>query len=265
MMATGSPPQPEAVPAKPKASDFYVGYSKRLPADLRVFLPIVALLLVALFVASGLLLGLAQPHPGEGRFRWDLGPQTLVGTLEMHPVPIVHAQPTARFPAGHTMMLTGQGKVGVQAVASALDGKLVEVKGFITERGALDMLVVDTLRAADAGMGEAGLPPVVDLGRWRLTGEICDGKCVSGAMRPGRGASHKACANLCILGGAPPVLVANGAIEGRSFFLLADEAGQPVADRLLDATAVPVEVEGRVERRGDLLVLRLDLKSVKRL
>ncbi len=261
------PAEGAGMKSKPKRTDFYVGYGKKLPDSLRGFLPAAAGILLTVFAASGLLLGLAQQSPGEGRFRYDLGPQTLVGVLEMHPAPVVHARPTPQFPSGHSMMLTGQGKVGVQATAAGLDGKLVEVKGYITQRGALDMLVVDSLRAAPAATAESSptLPPVVDLGRWRLTGEICDGKCVSGAMRPGRGLSHKACANLCILGGAPPVFVANAKAAGADFFLIADPQGQPVAPRLVDFTAVPVEVEGQIERRGDLTVLLIDLGRIKRL
>jgi hypothetical protein len=265
-MITAATPPPSG--PKPKNTDFFTGYGKKLPEKLRVFVPAVAGMLIALFAVIGLASGLLQSSPGDGRFRWDLGPMTLVGVLEMHPAPVVHAQPTETYPQGHSIMLTGQGKVGVQKTAAGLDGRLVEVKGFITQRGALDMLVVDTLKAVetsdDSGAGSS-LPKVVDLGRWRLSGEICDGKCVSGAMRPGRGISHKACANLCIIGGAPPVFVADGAVDGASFFLIADLAGRPVADRLLDYTAVPVEVEGRIERRGDLPVLLIDTARIKRL
>lgn len=265
---TLAPASPDPVPKKKtKNTDFFVGYGKRLPEALRIFLPACAAILTAIFAIAGLLMGLSQSHPGEGGFRWDLGQQTLVGTLELNPVPVIHARATTRFPNGHTMMLTGQGKNGVQVAAAPLDGMLVEVKGFITERGALDMLVVDTLEAGktESLSSDATLRSVTDLGLWRLTGEICDGKCVSGAMRPGRGIAHKACANLCILGGVPPVFVANGTVAGKSFFLMADELGQPLADRLGDLTAVPVEIEARVQRRGDLLIVLINPKAIKRL
>jgi hypothetical protein len=258
-----APPSTATTPA-PKKTDFFIGYGRKLPTSLHVFLPVTALVLVGVFAASALLLGTFQESPGEARLRWDLGPQTVVGVLELHPAPVIHARPTATFPNGHSIMLTGQGKVGVQPAAATLDGKLVEVSGFIARRGALDVLVVDTMKAVADDSGSPQRPPVTDLGRWRLTGEICDGKCVAGAMRPGRGVSHKACANLCIIGGAPPVFVADRAAGGSEFFLIADPRGQPVAERLLDLTAVPVEVEGRIERRGDLPVLLLDPDRTRR-
>lgn len=265
---TITPAGPDAAPKpKPKSTDFFVGYGKRWPDALQIFLPACAAMLVAIFALAGLSMGLTQSHPGDGKFRWDLGQQTLAGTLELNPVPVIHARPTSRFPNGHTMMLTGQGKNGVQAAAAPFDGKLVEVKGFITERGPLDMLVVDTLEAGKTASNDSGdgLPSVTDLGRWRLTGEICDGKCDSGAMRPGRGIAHKACANLCILGGVPPLFVASGKVAGKSYFLMADETGQPLAERLDDLTAVPVELEARVQRRGDLLIVLINPKAIKRL
>lgn len=256
--------QGDKAPPKVKNTDFYIGYGKRLPEAFRLFLPVVMVLLVAGFSLLGLATGITQNDPGEGGFRWDQGAQTLVGVLEVEPVPVVHAPPTARYPHGHSMMLVGQGKVGVQVAAAPLAGKVVNVAGVVTERGALDMLVVETLQAAAGEHAAVTLPPVTDLGRWRLTGEICDGKCAAGAMRPGTGIAHKACANLCLFGGTPPVFVANGAVAGHGFFLLADKDGQPLDGRLLDVTAVPVEIEGRIEQRGDLPVMLIDVEKVRR-
>ncbi len=264
---TMPPPSPNVVPKPKLKTDFFVGYGKRWPDALQSFLPACAAMLVAIFMIVGLVLGLSQGHPGDGGFRWDLGQQTLTGRLDVSPVPIIHTRPTSRFPHGHTMMLTGQGKTGVQVAALPLDGMIVEVKGFVTERGALDMLVVDTLEAvktASEGRDDT-VRSVIDLGKWRLTGEICDGKCTSGAMRPGSGIAHKACANLCILGGVPPVFVANGNVVGAKYFLIADEMGQPLADRLTDFTAIPIELEARIERRGDLPIVFINPKSLKRL
>ncbi|MGI9432480.1 MAG: hypothetical protein ACR2PQ_09715, partial [Myxococcota bacterium] len=105
--------------------------------------------------------------------------------------------------------------------------------------------------------------PPVPLGRWRLVGEICDGKCLGGAMRPGTGLSHKACANLCVTGGVPPVFVSTGAVAGSKFFLLGDAEGGPLPDRFRDFSALLIQFEGEVERRDDLLVFKVDLDSAE--
>jgi hypothetical protein len=55
------------------------------------------------------------------------------------------------------------------------------------------------------------------------------------------------------------MLIATGAIAGSSYLLLADRAGGPLPDRVHDLVALPVALEGAVERRGDLLILRTAL------
>ncbi|MEL6236793.1 MAG: hypothetical protein AAFR46_20540, partial [Pseudomonadota bacterium] len=98
--------------------------------------------------------------------------------------------------------------------------------------------------------------------RWRLVGEICDGKCYAGAMRPGTGLAHKACAILCLDGGVPPVFVATDEVEGAQFMMLAGPDGGAVPDAVLQQTAILVTADGEIERRGDLLVFRIDPDSV---
>jgi hypothetical protein len=107
--------------------------------------------------------------------------------------------------------------------------------------------------------GQSALPQPIPLGRWRITGEICDGKCYAGSMRPGAGIAHRACANFCLIGGVPPVFVSTAPVEGTSFMLLADAAGGPLPDKLYNLVALRVQLEGDLERRGDLLVFKVDL------
>jgi hypothetical protein len=151
-------------------------------------------------------------------------------------------------------MLVGLGKSGVE-LDPALDGRRVAASGVIIRRGTLDMLQVDALAPED---GPAVVPAPVPLGRWRLVGEICDGKCETGAMRPGNGLAHRACAMLCLAGGVPPVFVTAGPVEGAGFLLLAGADGGPIPASLRALTALRVVVDGTLERRGDLLVFRAD-------
>lgn len=243
---------------------FFVGWATP-PQGLRGFLVWVAAGLVGLFAALGYLLAATQDDPGDGAFRFDWSRQTVVGVLESRPYPLLHVLESERFPQGHTLLLSGNGKRGAQDRSAALDGRLVRASGIVLKRGELDML---QLRGGAEGLSaaegtEAALPEVQPLGRWRITGEICDGKCYAGAMRPGRGLAHKACANLCLNGGVPPVFVATDDIDGMPFLLMADAEGGPVTERILDHTATLVEIEGAVERRGGLLVFRIDPESIR--
>ena len=113
--------------------------------------------------------------------------------------------------------------------------------------------------------GTPDLPPSKPLGRWRLSGEICDGKCLAGTMRPGRGLSHKACASLCLINGAPPIFVSSAPVDGAEFFLLANAEGQTLGDAVLDHVAQFVSLEGAVEKRGDIHVFKVDFSTLKRL
>lgn len=242
--------------------DFFIGWAAP-PRRLWGFLLAVSAVLIACFGVLSLAVGGTKPDPGPQAYRFDWGRQTVQGVMIALPYPTVTVtEGTDRVPAGRTLMLSGQGKRGVQAQAEPLDGKLVEASGVILNRGDLEMLQARGGTNGVKGIdGEAA--PVVDepLGRWRLSGEVCDGKCLAGAMRPGTGLAHKACANLCIYGGAPPVFVSSAPVEGSEFLLLAGPDGGPVSDIIYDKMARTVTIEGDLIRRGDLLIFQTDLAN----
>ncbi len=157
-------------------------------------------------------------------------------------------------------MLSGNGKRGAVEQAAGLDGQIVEANGFRLDRGGLRGM---QLRNGKRGLKRAENQDrsmdveIEPLGRWKLQGEVCDGKCLGGAMKPGTGLSHRACANLCLLGDVAPVFVSAGAIEGSEFLLMTDPDGAAVTKALLDYTAIFVEIEGDVERHGNMLVFKI--------
>ncbi|MCV6584034.1 MAG: hypothetical protein OIF47_00720 [Marinibacterium sp.] len=248
---------------------FYVGYLAT-PATLRVFLWAVTAVLVIGAGAIGYAVGATQDDPGSGAFRFDYGRQTVTGVLELTPSPILHVtQGSDQIPAGRTLMLSGQGKNGVVARANALAGQRVTASGVLLERGDLDMLQLRGGRnglsaAEDAAAGDPAAPPAPEpLGRWRLAGEICDGKCYAGAMRPGTGLAHKACATLCLDGGIPPVFVSTQPVEGAEFLMITGPGGAPMPDAAYDRIAQFITVEGDIARHGDLLVFAIDPDTIE--
>ena len=98
-----------------------------------------------------------------------------------------------------------------------------------------------------------------------MVGEICDGKCGAGIMSPGTGIAHKACANLCVIGGVPPVLVLTHRLEGHQFLMISDGKGQALDDSILRFVGMRIEVEGDVELRGDLAVVKIEPGQMRRL
>jgi hypothetical protein len=161
----------------------------------------------------------------------------------------------------HGVLLSGDGKRGPQIDPALNDGAMVSLTGLRLRRGTIDMLVVgDAIHPLPEPPIVA--PVAVSLGRWRIAGEICDGKCQTGAMQPGQGLSHRACASLCLIGGVPPVFVAASPVAGTSFLLLAGPDGRALPD-LRRLAALPVVLEGEIERRGDLLIFKVDLAAAR--
>ncbi len=234
--------------------DFFVGWSGRLPRRHAHCLRATIASALLVFVLLSLALARATDDPGTGVVDWAAGEKTFRGVVTIKPYPLLH------LADGHTLMMSGPTQVGPD-LDPALDGKMAEATGVMMKRGTLDMLQTNApLHGVD---GQAALPPPVPLGRWRITGEICDGKCYAGAMRPGAGIAHRACANFCLIGGVPPVFVSTAPVAGTSFMLLGDAAGGPLPDRLYDLAALRVQLDGDLERRGDLLVFKVDLSQAK--
>lgn len=244
---------------------FFVGYLP-VPAALRTFLVSFSVGLALFFGVVAWGIGTTQTDPGPGAFRFDFGQQRLTGVMTERPYPMLHViEGTNRVPQGKTILLAGNGKNGVQSRTQGAEGQIYRVQGPILRRGDLDMMQVRG--------GTRGLTPVqqaadeeiphVDLGRWRLAGEICDGKCLAGAMRPGRGLAHRACANLCLIGGVPPVFVSSQPVEGEEFMLMGGPDGGPLTEKLLEFTALYIEVEGQLNRVGGMMVFLIDPATIK--
>jgi hypothetical protein len=237
------------------ADGFFVGWSGRLPPGQRIFVVFIVAAALTVFLGLALALTATLDDPGGGTVDWGYE-ATASGVLTTRPYPLLH------LASGHTLMLSGLGKSGVDA-DPALAGRSVAVSGFMLKRGTLDMLQSSRDEVVAANAAPAEIPAPVPLGRWRLTGEICDGKCYAGAMRPGNGLAHKACASLCVLGGVPPVFVATAPVGGSVFMLLAGAGDAPMPETLRDVIGVRVTLDGDVERIGDLVVFHADANTVR--
>ncbi|MEM8572291.1 MAG: hypothetical protein AAGG56_15485 [Pseudomonadota bacterium] len=249
---------------KADKTPFFVGYLT-VPARLRWFLWTATGALVALAALLGYWIGTTQDDPGPGSFRFDYGQQSVTGIIELTPLPILHVtEGSERIAAGRTIMLSGQGKNGVMNRPAAIEGEVVQASGILLERGALDMLQLgggeNGLSSAD---DRAAVPGIESLGRWRLAGEICDGKCLAGAMRPGRGLAHKACANLCVEGGVPPVFVSSQPMAGSEYLLISGPERTEIPDVVYDYMGQYISIAGEVTRHGDLLVFALEPGTVE--
>ena len=227
---------------------FFVGWSGRTATPMLGFL---AMLLIAMVVGFGALaftLGVTVDDPGGGDFSGD---KDITGTLIADPYPMIVTDKDQ-----HTIVLSGGGKRGVQEDARPLDGKHVRAIGAGVRRGDRDLLLVGELRLEP---GAATAPARASLGTWRLTGEICDGKCSMGVMHPGNRAVHKACANVCLLGGVPPVFITTSPVLGTRYLLMGDPENHALPDAFRDYVAITSQMDGMLEQIGDAMVFRTDV------
>jgi hypothetical protein len=249
---------------------FFIGWLPAPAAHRRLLRPLAAgLLLGAVAVAAVAALGQRDPGPGH----WDAGRlHSFDGWLVTRPYALLWV-PGA---PGRTFLLVEEGKFGALPRAEPLtrgwpDGRPVRATGTVLDRDGRWMLELaagpEGLRPLTAEEARA-LPPVTQPTTTAedvtLAGEIIDPKCYLGAMRPGGGKTHKACAMLCISGGVPPMLVTRDAGDREANYLLTTAADGPANDLVLPFVGEPIRITGRLERRGDLLLLRIEADGLRR-
>lgn len=234
---------------------FYVGYGDLPSSDRRFLLKAVPAGLVGL-AASGAYIGTRAASSGGGR--WETGtPVKLTGKIAMHPYPILWSD-------GIGIVLAGIGKLSADEYVQKFEGEDVIVTGVKIVRGDCFMLGVaeNDIRPYDRALPAA--PVIQSNGQTQLIGEIVDAQCFMGIMNPGYGRSHRGCATQCIRGGQPVYFSVgtSGATGGGTTcngegFLLADENGNKINQRILDIVALPVAVSGELETIGNLKRLKV--------
>jgi hypothetical protein len=260
----------------PRDDDFFIGWSNRLPPTMRRPMITTAAIVLCGLAALGYGLSRAADDPGDALLK--LGPRTATGEpvrpqdwqgdqifrgrLETNGYSVLHVGPDAVYPRGRVLLLSGFGKRGPEIAGAA---GVVEMRGGLMRRGDLEMLVVEGSAKSISPDGAGGELSRQSLGRWRISGEICDGKCYSGGMSPGNGVSHRACAVLCLSGDIPPVFVTYAPVAGQSFLIMAGPDGASPYAHISNVIGIPIELEGEVERIGNVLVLRLDPRKMRRL
>jgi len=247
---------------------FYVGYAA-LPRRHRVFL------LIALPIAlAGLALGaagLALDQPDWGTGFWETGAaREFRGTITLEPYPVLHTT-GGEVPASYLLVEMGKfGSADRFTKMPEIDGATVSIRGRELHRDGRRMIEIDPDHPA-LGPPVAVLPadrPAVPPHRENapdavtLRGEIVDSKCYLGAMKPGAGRGHKACATLCISGGIPPVLVVRDGDAAPVYYLLTDPGGEGLSGSglsvLLPMIAEQIEVRGTPGHLGSWRTLRID-------
>lgn len=251
--------------------EFYIGWeAKAAPGIGKTVRKVInALLLLALLVS--VVLAVSQRMIGASVFEWG-NHKRFSGILQTAPYPhLLVPRPgnTGSLSRYSAYFLVAPWKFGLarEAIAS-LDGQFVTLKGTLIYRG--DRTMIETkpewiaVSTNDQRRARSDAP-YQGLGKQTLVGEIVDSKCFLGVMNPGQLTPHRACAIRCISGGVPPVLLVRQKDGPAVYLLLVSADGKPVNQQVLDLVAEPVEITGEVERQGELLILRADPATYRRL
>lgn len=231
----------------------------------------VPILVILAIILSGLVIR-EHNNPGDGV--WDIDTsRTIEGVIDTLPYAMIRVAGEGPSAPMQSILLVSEGKFGARDRVKPFAGQAVRVQGTVLSRNGRRLFeladgdaAIDHLGAQDAPWAEKLKRPAPEsLGTMTLRGEIIDPKCFFGAMKPGEGKAHKECATLCISGGIPPMFLTRGPSGEMRFYLLAGVDGGPVGDGILPFVADSVEVDGVVEQRGDLFVLKIDPKRIRRL
>ena len=245
--------------------DFFIHY-RPLPKAHRRFLGWFLPLMLGLMVVLGLWVPGLQNQYGAGS-RQPI--KQLSGLLLDGPGGAQVLVPRPGKTAGEAhysrILLAGPGKTRPPEAVMQHQGEWVQLRGSLFSHGPLS--VMNTRRAQPIEQ-PADLPAPnlqgTSLGPFALVGEIVDSKCFSGVMKPGAGKTHMGCAIRCISGGVPAVFHVHNPADEVLDLVLIDEQGRTVNDRVLDLVAQAVAIEGEVIQYDNLLALKADPSTYRR-
>jgi hypothetical protein len=247
-------------------SEFFVGYLPT-PAGSKRFLRW-GVLAIGL-VAGGLVLALAAGERDPGAGVWNLEEaKVLDGVVHADPSALIRV--TAEDGRAVTVLLIDQGKIGARERVRDFDGRSVRVSGHMLS--GRNVLMLELNEGAESikltpGKTSGSAASATWQGDVVLRGEVVDSKCFAGAMKPGEGKTHKACAALCLRGGIPAMFMA--VEDGKTVpYLLVDSQGKSPSgealERILPFVGDWVEIHARAGRWADLRILEISADGIRR-
>ncbi|MGI9316653.1 MAG: hypothetical protein ACR2QW_04905 [bacterium] len=248
---------------------FFVGYLD-MPAALRKFYIPLTILMLGFSALVGF--SIASLQSSSGAASWNTESSVILeGLLTVDPYPVLHRIDPDNPGQIESVLLVNQGKYSAEEFARPSMGKLVSVTGFPIARGGWTMLEITSAEDIIENQSELSnqkkeIERQVEeksIGAVVLKGEIADSKCFLGVMKPGEGSVHKACAEVCLLGGIPSMLVVRDRHDVRYGYILILEDGSSASTLLADRAADTVEIHGELFRKGDLLYLKMSSEGLE--
>lgn len=250
--------------------EFYIGWQNETPPTTKRRLRVFVLALALVVIAVGFLI--VRSQQGFSNATFELGRITeLEGVLIDRPVPFLQVY-RGLDPQGHPIMqhivLVGAGKHGAhEAIMSAektagktLNGQVLRISGSLIYHDGQTLMEISKkpdsiIPITQSTQNEIPAQQEKSIGQVDITGEIIDPKCYFGAMKPGYGKTHRACAVRCIAGGIPPVFKTSAPDGSTRYYLIVGHDGQPVNDEVLPFVADQVSLQGELRQLGDWYIL----------
>lgn len=249
------------------SDDFFIGYRPRQPASTARFISVTAGGLLVLAAVLATILAASQNEPADATFEFGLY-REYSGIVRIDPYPRLERA------GGTTLLLVAPFKHGADDIVAPYRGAQVTLDGSLIERGRLRMVEIDpgsivadeAAAARDSGNEAAAADPsVADLAPITVRGEIVDGKCWLGVMKPGYGTAHRACARLCLRGGIPALLDFVDEDGRRHAVLLTTAGGETPGNDVLKYVARPLELTGVFDpdAAGGVGTFAVDVEAIR--
>lgn len=262
-----------------KRTEFYIGYSNQIPKGIYQFIKRSFLFLLLIFIVLGVAIAFHHKKGSTGTF--ELGKiSTIKGYYFDEPVALLKVEQGKDIYGKRifkSIPLVNYAKFGADELIRdyetkhqiRLKGKLLSLEGsFLYDDGKalfeLSKREKSFLHVEDVDDHELRrelMPSVEELGIRSIRGEIVDSKCYFGAMRPGFGKTHRACAVRCISGGIPPVLAATNYQGAVNYFLIRGKNKEAINQDVLPYVAEPVTLTGKLVQFDDWMVIYVDPKT----
>ncbi|MEM8900045.1 MAG: hypothetical protein AAGC85_18160 [Bacteroidota bacterium] len=259
---------------------YYIGYLPSMPKEFRKWVMPAVIIGILLAVGSAVIVGTSQT-PSEAS-KYELGQLTEIeGVILSDPFPVIRVkvgENEQAKPLYQTLLLMDFGKFGAEETLAELE-EMAQDKGGslagmrVKASGTLDYregrVIYELTKGTDAILD---MSPLAEnekvglalerkvLGPRTFKGEILDGKCYFGTMKPGSGKPHRSCAVRCIAGGLPAFL---GGLGADAPLLLKGTSGQSINQELLPLVAKEVSVSGELVQYEDWWVLETDMDQLQ--
>lgn len=243
----------------PERDGLYVGYLPAPRSSKRAAILAGTFLLVWIGSMS-LVFAAMMRDPGNAT--WDSGQiRTWEGRIAMTPYPMLISESEP----SEVRLVVAMGKHGVHDRLRAFDGTHVLLEGWRLMRDGRAMIELapedNAIIMIEPGTG-ARPSAYQDPKAFDQTGEIVDGKCYLGAMKPGDGIGHRACAILCIQGGLPPMFAYTDEDKTTRFALLVVDGSTTLPEPVLGLAGRSVRVRGECVQMGTLEVLHANASGI---